>query len=82
MAGSSKYPKLVKAFSGSFLWRNSGGIIIDFNGELLNSANYHFKGSGGKFIKIRFKKKLTSAKKLPQFSCDWKMMTQVNCSLN
>ncbi|OEY73083.1 hypothetical protein [Salegentibacter salarius] len=82
MAGSSKYPKLVKAFSGSFLWRNSGGIIIDYNGQLLNSAHYQFKSSGGKFIKIRFKRKLSSAKKLPQFMCSWKMMTQVNCSLN
>jgi hypothetical protein len=82
MEGSSKHPKLVKAFSGSFLWRNSGGIIIDYNGRLLSSANYRYKTTGGKFIKIRFKKKLRSAKKLPGFSCDWKMMTMVDCSLN
>ncbi len=82
MEGSRKHPKLVKAFSGSFLWRNSGGITIDFNGRLLNSANYQYKTAGGKFIKIRFKRKLNSAKKLPQFSCAWKMMTNVNCSLN
>lgn len=82
MENSSKHPKLVKAFTGSFLWRNSGGIIIDYNGRMLNSAHHQFKTAGGKFIKIRFKKKLSSAKKLPQFKCAWKMMTNVNCSLN
>jgi hypothetical protein len=80
--GSSRHHQLVKVFSGDFLWRNSGGFIIDYNGLLLNPTNYQFQTSGGKFIKIRFMKKLASVKKKPQFNCSWKMMTQVNCSLN
>ncbi|MBE7640390.1 hypothetical protein GUB10_08600 [Salegentibacter sp. BLCTC] len=82
MEGSSKYPNPIKTCTGRFLWRNSGAIIIDFNGQLLNSASYQFNISGGKFIKIRFKRKLSSTKKSPAFKCSWKMMTRVDCSLN
>ncbi|SHG08032.1 hypothetical protein SAMN05444483_104339 [Salegentibacter echinorum] len=72
----------VKVLSGNFLWRDSGKFILDYDGNLLSPISFEFQSIDVKFIKIRFKKTPISNKKTPKFSCSWKMMTQVNCSLN